>query len=76
MITFEDRLKKLVFNRNRDDLHSAMCYFKSGMVAYISANYNKSLTVILRDEDKTVECSTVAEVLKIFEGDELIRYET
>lgn len=76
MITFEDRLKKLVFNRNRDDLHSAMCYFKSGRVAYIYANYNKSLTVILRDEDKTVECSTVAEVLEIFKDDELVRYET
>ena len=76
MITFEDRLKRLVKNRNKYDLHSAMCYFKSGRVAYIYANYNKSLTVILRDEDKTVDCSTVAEVLKIFEGDELVRYET
>ena len=76
MITFEDRLKGLVKNRNKDDLHSAMCYFKSGRVAYIYANYNKSLTVILRDEDKTVDCSNVAEVLEIFEGDELVRYET
>lgn len=76
MITFEDRLKKLVKNRYKDDLHSAMCYFKSGRIAYIYTNYNKSLTVILRDEDKTVDCSTVAEVLEIFEGDELVRYET
>lgn len=76
MTPFENLLKKLVKNRNKDDLHSAMCYFKSGRVAFIYANYNKSLTVILRDEDKTIDCSTVAEVLEIFEGDELVRYET
>lgn len=76
MFTFESGLKSLVRNRNKDDLHSAMCYFKSGKVAYIYANYNKSLTVILRTEGVTIDCSTVAEVLKLFEGDELIRYET
>ena len=76
MITFEYRLKSLIRNRYKDDLHSAMCYFKSGRVAYIYANYNKSLTVILRDEDKTVDCSSVSEVLEIFKDDELIRYET
>ena len=76
MITFEYRLKSLIRNRYKDDLHSAMCYFKSGRVAYIYANYDKSLTVILRDEDKTVDCRTVAEVLNLFGRDELVRYET
>lgn len=76
MFTFKDRLKKLVFNRNRDDLHSAMCYFKSGRIAYIYANYNKSLTVILRDEGVTIDFKDVAEVLEYFKDEELTRFET
>lgn len=83
MITLENLLKKLVKNRNKDDLHSAVCYFKTGVrripyirIAHIYANYNKSLMVILIDEDKTVDCSTIAEVLEIFKDDELVRYET
>lgn len=73
---FEKLLKQLVRYRNKDDLHSAMCYFKSGRVAYIYANYNKSLTVIIRDEGVTVDFSTVAEVVKFFEEEEIIRFET
>lgn len=76
MFTFEKGLKSLVRNRNKVDLHSAMCYFKSGRVAYIDANYNKSLRVILLDEGKDVDCFTVSEVLEIFEGDVLVRFET
>ena len=71
----EALLKRLIRNRNKDDLHSAMCYFKSGRVACICARFDKSLSVILRDEDITVDCSTVAEALNVFGRDELVRYE-
>ena len=75
-MTFEELLKRLVRNRNKDDLHSAMCYFKSGRVAYIEARYNKSLGVTIRDENISVDCSTVQEVLDMFSEDELTRFET
>ena len=75
-ITFSDMLKRLVQNRNRTDLHSAMCYFKSGRVAYITANYDKTLWVNIKDEYVSKVCRNVAEVLDMFEGEELIRFET
>lgn len=77
---FKTLLKKLVRNRYKDDLHSAMCYFKSGRVAYIEARFNKSLGVIIRTEDTPqMDFSTVEEVVDLFEiqyGDELIKFET
>ena len=74
-MTFEERLKKLVHNRSKCDLHSAMCYFKSGRIAYINANYDKSFFVDIRDENKTVYGLTVAEVLEMFKNEILTRYE-
>ena len=62
MITFEDRLKRLVFNRNRDDLHSAMCYFKSGRVAFCSVLKQGHLT-----EDKAEPYYEVTDTILIKE---------
>lgn len=72
---FRNLLSRLLRNRNKDDLHSAVCRFKSGRTAYICARYDKSFTVILRDEDLQVDCSDVSEVLRVFGEDELVDYE-
>ena len=54
-------------NRHKDDLHSAMCYFKSSRVVYICCHFNGSFSVIYRDKDKQVDCSSIKEVLDLFE---------
>ena len=68
-------LERLVRNRYKDDLHSAMCKFKSGRTAYICSGYDKSIFIIIRDEDISIECSTIPKALEVFKNDELIDYE-
>ena len=76
-MNLEKLLKSLIKNRYKDDLHSAILYFKSGQTVFVSANYNKSLTVIFRDKDLSVDCKDVSEVMSLTEiaEDELIDYE-
>lgn len=76
-MNLEKLLKSLIRNRYKDDLHSAILYFKSGQTVFVSANYNKSLTVIFRDKDLSVDCKDVSEVMSLIEiaEDELIDYE-
>ena len=76
-MNLEKLLKSLIRNRYKDDLHSAILYFKSGQTVFVYANYNKSLTVIFRDKDLSVDCKDVSEVMSLIEiaEDELIDYE-
>lgn len=74
-MSFEKLLKYLVRHRNNDDLHSAMCYFESGDIVFICSRYDGSLQVIYRTREYEVDCSTVKEVLDLFNEDKLINYE-
>ena len=75
-MNLESVLKYLVRHRNNDDLHSGMFYFESGRVAFIDARFDKSLCVTIYGAEKQFHCSTVKEVLSLFDGDSLIKYET
>ena len=72
---FEKLLNSLVKNRNKPDLHSAMCYFESGLVVFISANWNKSIDVQYCDEHRWSSLDNVGEVLELFKDEVLLRYE-
>ena len=76
-MNLEKLLKSLIRNRYKDDLHSAILYFKSGQTIFVSANYDKSLMVILRDKNLTVDCKDITEAMSLTEiaEDELIDYE-
>lgn len=73
-MNLEALLKSLIKKRHKDDLHSSMCYFKSGRVAYIYANLDKSLSVDIRDENVHHNHISVEEVLEMFDGDSLVDY--
>lgn len=73
-MSLESLLRYLIKNRNKDDLHSSMCYFESGRVAYIYANVDKSLSVDIRDEDIHKNHISAKEVLDMFSEDRLTDY--
>ena len=73
-------LVRLRRNRNRPDLHSAVCNFASGESAFIEANWDKSFTVfptvtttILRPS--RIECENIEAVLELY-PEMLLDYET
>lgn len=75
---FETLLKSLMRNRYKEDLHSAMCQFNTGTVAYIEAHISKYFTVFVCDEHISIDFNTVEEVLNFFEGrdETLTKYST
>lgn len=73
-MSLESLLKSMIRKRYKDDLHSSMCYFESGRVAYIYANLDKSLSVDIIDEGIHLNHISVEEVLSMFEGDKISDY--